>query len=51
MADEETIESDDSFVISDDQWAELERRLADYKLNPDGGLTWEELRARIVSKS
>lgn len=34
--------------VSDELKEELERRLADFEANPDGGLSWEEARQGIV---
>lgn len=34
-------------MISDELKAELERRLAAHRLNPDEGFTWEEVKAGL----
>lgn len=37
--------------LTDEQRAELDRRIADMDANPNSGLTWDEVKARIRSKS
>ena len=34
--------------VSEDLKAELDRRLAEFEANPEGGSPWEEVRQRIV---
>lgn len=37
--------------ITAEQIAEVDRRLDEYRKNPDLGATWEEVRARILGQS
>jgi len=39
------------FGLTDDQKAELDRRLADLDANPDNVLTWEEVKARLQNRA
>ena len=36
--------------VTDEQRAELDRRIAEMDENPDGGLTWEEAMAELRKK-
>ena len=45
--DEEQLE----VTLTDEQRAELDRRIADMDANPDSGLTWEEVKARLRKKT
>jgi putative addiction module component (TIGR02574 family) len=38
----------ESVPLSDEQKAELDRRLAEFEADPEGGIPWEEVRERIV---
>ena len=49
--------SDDNFneervppKLTDAQRAELERRLADHKANPDDVVSWKEIKARALAR-
>ena len=37
--------------ITPEQIAEVDRRLAEYRKNPDLGSTWEEVKARILGQN
>ena len=37
--------------ITPEQIAEVERRLEEYRNNPDLGTTWEEVKARILGQN
>ena len=39
-----------SAELTDEQKAELDRRLADLEKNPDAGSSWEEVEARILKR-
>ena len=43
----EPAEIDAELPLTDEQKAELDRRLADLEENPDAGVPWEEVRARL----
>lgn len=43
----EPAEIDAELPLTDDQKAELDRRLADLEQNPEAGVPWEEARAQI----
>jgi len=38
----------DEFPLSDDDRAELDRRLLSHEKNPDDGTSWEDLRERLI---
>lgn len=38
----------DAVPVSDELKAELDRRLAEFEANPEGGVPWDEVRKRIV---
>ena len=40
----------ESLALTETQRAELDRRLADYKKNPDIGSPWPEVKARILNR-
>lgn len=40
-------EDDEALALTPDQREDLERRLAEADADPDGGITWDEARARI----
>ena len=40
----------EAFPLSDEQRAELDRRLADLDANPDAGRPWEEVEAEIRAR-
>jgi len=40
-----------SVRLSDEQLAELERRLEDYRANPDGAVPWEEVQSRLRKRA
>lgn len=40
--------SPEAVPVSDELKAELNRRLAEFEANPEGGSPWEEVRSRIV---
>lgn len=40
-------EVDAECPLSDEQMAELDRRLADLEANPDAGVPWEQVRAEL----
>ncbi|HVK15598.1 MAG TPA: addiction module protein [Fimbriiglobus sp.] len=40
-------EEDRAPDLTDEQKAELDRRLADLRANPQIGLTWEQVKARV----
>ena len=40
-------EADRAPDLTDEQKAELDRRLADLRANPQIGLTWEQVKARV----
>ncbi len=47
----QTIGADDpSALIDDDTRAELDRRLDDYRADPDAGSPWEEVKERILKR-
>lgn len=39
-----------SVRLTDEQLAELERRLEDYKQNPGGNFTWEEIETEALAR-
>jgi putative addiction module component (TIGR02574 family) len=41
------VSSPESLPVTDAQKAELGRRLADYRANPEAGRTWEEVRESL----
>jgi putative addiction module component (TIGR02574 family) len=47
----ESLESaDDGFSLTEEQKAELSRRLEDYRKNPDGNFSWEEVRDAALAR-
>jgi len=40
----------EAIPLSDDQKAELDRRLAEYEADPTAGSRWAEVRARILER-
>ena len=44
-------EAPEALTLSDAQRAELDRRLEEYEKNPDEGLPWPEVKARILKRS
>jgi len=44
-------DDDEALVLSDEQRADLERRLAEADADPTGGSPWEEVRERIRNRS
>ncbi len=38
----------EAIPVSDELKAELDRRLAEFEANPEGGYPWEDVRRRIV---
>ncbi len=38
----------DALPLTDEQQAELDRRLADAETNPGGGTPWSEVKARLL---
>lgn len=43
-------ESPDAVEITLEQQQELARRLEDYEKNPDGNFSWEEVKAKALSR-
>lgn len=41
----------DALPLSDGQRAELDRRLAEYERDPEGGSPWPEVKARLLKRS
>jgi putative addiction module component (TIGR02574 family) len=41
---------DKPFELSDEEKAELDRRLAEHEANPESALRWEDVRARLWEK-
>jgi putative addiction module component (TIGR02574 family) len=41
---------DKPFELSDDEKAELERRISEHEANPGSALDWNEVRARLWAK-
>jgi putative addiction module component (TIGR02574 family) len=47
----DSVERDpNAFPLTDEQKAELERRLEDLRQNPDAGSSWEEVKARYLAR-
>jgi putative addiction module component (TIGR02574 family) len=46
----DSLNPDDLPPLTDDQIDELERELAAHRANPDGALSWEEVRAELRSR-
>lgn len=44
---ESLIEEQQALPLSDDQARELDRRLAEYRANPEIGVSWEEFRRKL----
>ena len=44
-------DDDEALALSDEQRADLERRLAEADADPTGGSPWEEVRERIRNRS
>jgi putative addiction module component (TIGR02574 family) len=44
-------ESPDAFPLTEEQHAELNRRLDDYERDPEAGSPWPEVKARILKRS
>lgn len=44
-------QSPDTLPLTDVHKAELERRLAEYELNPEAGSNWAEVKERILKRS
>lgn len=40
----------DALEVDADEAAELDRRLAEYRANPTAGLSWDEVKAQILSR-
>jgi putative addiction module component (TIGR02574 family) len=40
----------DEIPVTEDQLNELDRRFEEYRQNPDKVITWEEVKARILSR-
>ena len=41
---------DDDFVLSDEQKAEIERRIAEHERDPGSAISWEVVRERLRAK-
>lgn len=41
----------DTLPLSDAQRAELDRRLAEYERDPEGGSAWPDVKARLLKRS
>lgn len=37
----------EAFELTDPQWQEIERRLAEHRADPDSAIPWEEAQARL----
>jgi putative addiction module component (TIGR02574 family) len=46
---DELASNPDQIPVTDDQLDELDRRFEDYQRNPDKVLSWEEVKAKILS--
>ena len=44
---ESIVSEPDALPLTDDQRAELDRRLAKYEADPDAAAPWDEVRARL----
>jgi putative addiction module component (TIGR02574 family) len=44
-------ESPEAFPLTEQQRAELDRRLDEYEKDPEAGAPWPEVRARILKRS
>jgi putative addiction module component (TIGR02574 family) len=38
------------FSLTDEQVAELERRMEDHRMNPESGIPWEVVRERLFNR-
>lgn len=43
--------TDYSFSLTPDQMAELDRRMAEHRANPESGIPWEVVRERLLNRS
>ncbi len=47
----DSVEQDpDAFPLTEEQKKELERRLEDYRNNPDTGSSWEDVKTRYFAR-
>jgi putative addiction module component (TIGR02574 family) len=44
------VENDEKFDLTDSERDELDRRLEEYKQRPDEGVSWNELKQRLLAK-
>lgn len=42
-------ERDAAFTLSDEQRAELDRRWAEHRANPDSAVSWTDVRAKLLA--
>ena len=50
IADEANADPD-VLPLSDEQRAELDRRLADYRAHPEASIPWEEVKAQLLDRA
>jgi putative addiction module component (TIGR02574 family) len=43
------MENDESVDLTDSERAELDRRLEEYEQRPDEGVSWDELKQRLLA--
>jgi putative addiction module component (TIGR02574 family) len=44
------VDEDEAFVLTPEQMAEIDRRIAEHERDPSSAIPWEEVRGRLLAR-